>query len=111
MKLRIKPGDKVIMFLPSRDPCIGWICSDHLGRSIFPDARIAKTTCYHDEALEGKGRFVSVKHLQPYDDYLWAACEEWKCRRSDNDEELNRLKKGKIPKNYNVEFKISVGGE
>lgn len=107
-----KPGDKIILFLPSKEPCIAWVCSEKLGGVIYRAESnqkqfIVKVSKHEDEAQSGKGQHISSSHMQPYGDVLWAACETWLHRGERHQDELGVLKKGTIPENYRIAFQLS----
>jgi len=101
-KINLKPGDKVILFRPSHEPCVAWICKEVFTKSIFYDAKnpMVKVTAHEKEMEQGKGIFISSIHIQSYTDDLWYACEEWMARLRNQDKDLKKLKKGKIPDGY-----------
>ena len=102
----IRPGDKVILFQPTRTPCIAWVCAETFGPSIYKSGKnsyMVKVTRYEEEATAGKGLHMSSSHIQPYSDKLWEACNKWLSRISAVDGELAMLKRGKIPIDYEKE--------
>ena len=68
---------------------------------------VIKYSRHEEEAAGGRGQYVSSVHVQHYNDVLWTACQAWMTRRERHEDDLKVLKKGKIPKNYSIAFRIS----
>ena len=98
-KLKFRPGDKIILFQPRKEPCVAWICTETIGKSIFSNEGkpICKVTRHKKERDEGKGSFMSATHMQPYSDELWEGCERLKATMESLQGEMKLLKRGKIP--------------
>ncbi len=96
-----KPGDRVIWFKTTNlnfEPVLAWVPREKFYRSVTRHQ--VRVTRHEGDAQEGKGQSVNQGAVYPFNETLWASCEEWLENRGQLRNDLKVLMKGKKPDGY-----------